>query len=76
MLPLHLEKRSFELLQNEVKYRISLVSKSLPIKLRKICKCLNFSKKENLICLLTCQLMCLSIPDLFTQRFTDLQQLS
>jgi len=32
MLPLHLEKRSFELLQNEVKHRISLVSKSLPIK--------------------------------------------
>ena len=29
-------KRSFELLQNEVKYRISLVSKSLPIKQRKL----------------------------------------
>lgn len=28
-------KRSFELVQNEVRYRISLVSKSLPIKLRK-----------------------------------------
>lgn len=27
-------KRSFELLQNEVKYRISLVSKSLPVKLK------------------------------------------
>lgn len=29
-----IKKRSFDLLQNEVKYRISLVSKSLPIKLR------------------------------------------
>lgn len=29
-----LRKRSFELVQNVVKYRISLVSKSLPIKLK------------------------------------------
>lgn len=28
------KKRSFELMQNEVKYRIPLFSKSLPIKLK------------------------------------------
>lgn len=39
MLPLHLEKRSFELLQNEVKHRISQVSKSLPVKLKYFVSC-------------------------------------
>ena len=34
-----MKKRSIELLQNEVKYRISMVSKSLPVKLKYFVSC-------------------------------------
>ncbi len=40
------EKRSFELLQNEVKYRISLVSKSSPIKLKYFASCCILARKR------------------------------
>ena len=44
------KKRSFELLQNEVKYRISLVSKSLPIKLKYfVTHCILARKKKNYV---------------------------
>ena len=43
----HLKKRSFELLQNEVKYRILLVSKSLPFKSLTLVSVCVLTRKKN-----------------------------